>query len=63
MSREVQARIFEPFFTTKFQGRGMGLAAVYGIVENHGGHISVQSEVDHGSTFEIYLPAIRMTVT
>ena len=58
MSQEVQARIFEPFFTTKFQGRGMGLAAVYGIVENHGGHIAVQSKEGHGATFEVYLPAI-----
>jgi signal transduction histidine kinase len=58
MSQEVQARIFEPFYTTKFQGRGMGLAAVYGIVENHGGHISVQSEEGQGATFEVYLPAI-----
>jgi two-component system cell cycle sensor histidine kinase/response regulator CckA len=58
MSAEIQARIFEPFFTTKFQGRGMGLAAVYGIVENHGGHIAVQSEEGRGSTFQVYLPAI-----
>jgi len=59
MSEEIQARIFEPFFTTKFQGRGMGLAAVYGIVENHGGGISVQSQPGQGSTFKIRLPAHR----
>ena len=59
MSEEIQARIFEPFFTTKFQGRGMGLAAVYGIVENHGGSISVQSQPGQGSTFEVWLPARR----
>jgi PAS domain S-box-containing protein len=58
MSEQVQARMFEPFFTTKFQGRGLGLAAVYGIVENHGGHITVQSEEGRGSTLQVYLPAI-----
>ncbi|MBN1579252.1 MAG: PAS domain S-box protein [Anaerolineae bacterium] len=58
ISPEVRARIFEPFFTTKFQGRGMGLAAAYGIVENHGGHISIQSKAGHGATFEVYLPAL-----
>jgi PAS domain S-box-containing protein len=59
MSEETLSRIFEPFFTTKFQGRGMGLAAVYGIVENHGGHISVQSQLGEGSTFSVTLPALR----
>jgi signal transduction histidine kinase len=58
MSAEVQARVFEPFFTTKFQGRGLGLSAVYGIVQNHGGHISVDSVEGQGTTFEVYLPAL-----
>ena len=59
MSQEVQRRVFEPFFTTKFQGRGMGLSAVYGIIDNHDGHIAVQSEEGQGATLEIYLPAIE----
>ena len=59
MSAEVRERVFEPFFTTKFVGRGMGLAAVYGIVQNHGGHIAVESQPGEGSTFEVVLPARR----
>jgi PAS domain S-box-containing protein len=58
MSQEVQDRIFEPFFTTKFPGRGMGLAAAYGIVKHHGGHISVESREGHGATFTVHLPAV-----
>lgn len=56
MPPEVLERVFEPFFTTKFQGRGLGLASIYGIIRGHEGHIAVTSEVGHGSTFDIYLP-------
>ena len=59
MSEEIQAKIFDPFFSTKQAGRGMGLAAVRGIILSHGGEIRVQTAVGSGSCFEILLPCVR----
>ncbi len=59
MPPEVLARIFEPFFTTKFSGRGLGLAAVLGIVQSHGGALFVESAPGKGTTFRLFLPATQ----
>ena len=58
MSEETRSRVFEPFFTTNFQGRGLGMAAVYGIVKNHDGMVTLDSELGQGTVVRIYLPAV-----
>jgi len=59
MSEETQARLFDPFFTTKFTGRGLGMAAVLGIIRGHRGAIRICSEVGKGTTITVLFPAIR----
>ncbi|MCG6905788.1 MAG: response regulator [Desulfobacteraceae bacterium] len=58
MDAATRQRLFEPFFSDKFQGRGLGMAAVYGIVKNHGGGIAVESHYGRGTCVRVYLPAI-----
>ena len=59
MSQEVQAHLFEPFFSTKGNGSGLGLSSVYGIVQQSGGHIVVDTQPGMGTMFQIYLPRVR----
>ncbi|MBF0224163.1 MAG: PAS domain-containing protein [Desulfobacterales bacterium] len=56
------SKIFDPYFTTKQKGSGLGLATTYSIIKRHNGHISVESKIDKGTTFYIYLPATQNTL-
>lgn len=59
MAKETQARIFDPFFTTKFTGRGLGMAAVLGIVRGHNGAIKVESELGSGTAITVLFPVMQ----
>jgi CheY-like chemotaxis protein len=58
MDEESKAHLFEPFFTTKSEGAGLGLATSYGIIRQSGGSIQIESEPNHGTTVQIYLPKV-----
>ncbi len=62
MSEDILAKAFEPFFSTKRQGRGLGLASTYGIVQNHGGHIALKSKEAKGTACVIHFPAGEIEV-
>lgn len=64
VEKELQQKLFDPFFTTREvnRGTGLGLASAYGIIKNHGGVITVYSEVRKGTTFNIYLPATEQKI-
>lgn len=63
IDHEIMDKIFDPFFTTKEQGKGtgMGLSIIYGIVKEHGGSVTVESELEKGTTFHVYLPRFEKT--
>jgi signal transduction histidine kinase len=60
IAEDVQSRMFDPYYSTKSIGRGLGLAAVHGIVRSHGGAILTKSSPGDGALFEVLLPAARM---
>jgi PAS domain S-box-containing protein len=63
MSDLVMAKIFDPYYTTKPAGHGLGLSITYSIIQKHGGHINVRSNIDLGTTFDFYLPTVARSPT